>query len=147
MGNVLDSLYHAQWFPKAIYQEKDKAKDNVYLRVEFGIPDRRGEIKIVKDVTVKGPAQNLSPACFDIPGCVNPNPDLAAAMAKRYWLPTIRTQKEILDYLNFQLTKFPPSRRNAEANAPLQHHGFQQRVGGFSRSKETRAWLSATTRR
>jgi len=38
---------------------------------------------------------------------VNPNPDLAAAMLKRYWLPQIRTQKEVLDWLNSEVAKFP----------------------------------------
>jgi hypothetical protein len=104
LGNVLDSLYHCQWYPQALYKQK---ADGVHLRLEFGIPDGAGGIKVVKDITVKGPAQNLSPACFDIPGCVNPKPDLAATMLKRYWLPQIRTQKEVLDQLNAAVAKFP----------------------------------------
>jgi hypothetical protein len=104
LGQSLDALYHSQWFPKATYKGKT---DGIYLRLEFGIPDGAGGIKVVKDVTVKGPAQNLSPACFDIPGCVNPKPDLAAAMLKRYWLPEIRTQKEVLERLAAEVAKFP----------------------------------------
>ncbi len=96
---------HSQWYPAGA---TTRAKvDGVYLRLEFGIPDGKGGIKIVKDVTVKGPARNLSLACFDIPGCVNPGPDLAAALKKKYWLPEIRTQKEVLDWLNAEVAKFP----------------------------------------
>ena len=104
LGNVLDTLYHAQWFPKALYQGK---VDGLHLRLEFGIPDGTGGIKVVKGITVKGPAQNLSPACFDMPGCVNPNPALAAVLARRYWLPEIRTQKEVLEWLSAEVAKFP----------------------------------------
>ncbi|QJW95226.1 type 1 glutamine amidotransferase family protein [Frigoriglobus tundricola] len=104
LGNVLDSLNSSQWVP--VVNAKGKS-DEVYLRLEFGTPDGKGGIKVVKNITVKGPAQNLSPACFDVPGCVNPNPDLAAALINNYWLPQIRTQKEVLDWLNTEVAKFP----------------------------------------
>ena len=104
LGPALDSLNNSQWYPQAIYKAK---ADGIHLRLEFGIPDGKGGIKVVKDITVKGPAQNLSPACFDIPGCVNPNPDLARTLQKNYWLPQIRTQKEVLDFLNAEVAKFP----------------------------------------
>ncbi|AMV24416.1 Beta-galactosidase trimerization domain protein [Gemmata sp. SH-PL17] len=104
LGPVLDSLNYSQWFPKAIYKGK---AEGIHLRLEFGIPDGRGGIKLMKNVIVKGPAQNLSPACFDIPGCVNPNQDHLLALIKRYWKPEIRTQKEVLDYLNAEVAKFP----------------------------------------
>jgi hypothetical protein len=104
LGQSLDSLYHSQWFPTALYKSK---VEGLHLRLEFGVPDGKGGIRVVKDVTVKGPGQNLSPACFDMPGVVNPNPQLAVVMKKRYWLPEIRTQKEVLDWLNAEVAKFP----------------------------------------
>jgi len=104
LGNVLDALNNSQWYPQALYKGK---ADGVHLRLEFGIPDGKGGIKVVKDITVKGPAQNLSPACFDMPGCVNPNAALTATLQDRYWLPQIRTQKEVLEWLNAEVAKFP----------------------------------------
>lgn len=104
LGPALDALNYSQWFPQAIYKGK---ADGVHLRLEFGVPDGRGGITVVKDVTVKGPAQNLSPACFDVPGCANPNQDHLLALLKRYWKPEIRTQKEVLDYLNARVATFP----------------------------------------
>ena len=104
LGNAVDALYHAQWFPEV--QSKSKS-DDVYLRLEFGIPDGKGGIKVVKDSTVRGKPQHNSPVCFDIPGCVNPNADLAAILAKKYWLPQIRTQKEVLEWLVVEVAKLP----------------------------------------
>ncbi len=104
LGNVIDALNYSQWHPQAIYKGK---AEGIYLRVEFGIPDGKGGIKVVKDITVKGPASNYSPACFDIPGCVNPSRDLMVSLAKKYWLPEIRTQKEVLEWLNTEVAKFP----------------------------------------
>jgi hypothetical protein len=104
MGHAVDALYNSQWFP----QVQTKAKnDEVYLRMEFGIPDGKGGIRVVKDITVRGPAKHNSVACFDIPGCVNPNAELAAVLKKKYWLPEIRTQKEVLQWLNAEVAKFP----------------------------------------
>jgi hypothetical protein len=104
LGNVIDALNNAQWYPQVLSKAKG---GDVYLRLEFGIPDGKGGIKVVKDVTIRGKPENHSPVCFDIPGCVNPGPDLAAILAKRYWLPQIRTQKEVLDRLNAEVAKFP----------------------------------------
>jgi hypothetical protein len=104
MGHVVDALNHSQWYPQASYLGK---VEGVYLRLEFGIPDGKGGIKVVKDITVKGSATNHSPVCFDIPGCVNPSADLAAVLKKKYWLPAIRTQKEVLDWLFAEVAKFP----------------------------------------
>ncbi len=104
LGQSLDALNNSQWFPKAT--TKGKGGD-LYLRLEFGIPDGKGGVKVVKDVTVKGPATGLSPACFEMPGCVNPNQDLLLALIKRYWKPEIRTQKESLDWLIAEIAKFP----------------------------------------
>lgn len=104
LGHMVDALNNSQWFPRALTKGKS---DSVHLRLEFGIPDGKGGIRVVKDITVKGAAANLSPACFDLPGCVNPNADLAVALRKKYWLPQIRTQKEVLDWLNAEAAKFP----------------------------------------
>jgi hypothetical protein len=105
LGNLVDALNNAQWFPQSFYL--GKGLSGACFRVEFGIPDGKGGIKVVKDITVKGSASNHSPACFDIPGCVNPNPELAAVLKKKYWLPEIRTQKEVLEWLNAEVAKFP----------------------------------------
>jgi hypothetical protein len=104
LGNVCDALYHSQWFPQAQYKGK---VEGLHLRLEFGVPDGKGGIKVVKDITVKGTPAGLSPVTFDIPGCAHPGADLATAMAKRYWVPQIRTQKETLDWLNAEVAKFP----------------------------------------
>ena len=104
MGNVIDSLNDSQWFPQAQYKGK---AEGVHLRLEFAVPDGKGGLRVVKDTTVKGPAQNLSPACFDIPGVVNPSSELAKIRSARYWPPVIRTQKEVLDCLNAEVAKFP----------------------------------------
>lgn len=100
LGNAVDSLYNSQWFPKVLTPAKAKAGD-LYLRLEFGIPDGKGGIKVVKDATVRGQTQ------FDIPGVVNPNAALASVLAKKYWLPQIRTQKEVLDWLAAEVAMFP----------------------------------------
>ncbi|MFM8273611.1 MAG: hypothetical protein ACKODX_14975, partial [Gemmata sp.] len=104
LGQSLDALHNSQWFPKVVTKAKTA---DVYLRLEFGVPDDKGGIKVVKDVTVKGPAAGLSPACFEMPGCVNPNQDHLLALTQRYWKPEIRTQKEALDWLNAEIAKFP----------------------------------------
>ena len=104
LGNVVDALNYSQWYPQALYKSK---VDGVFLRLEFGVPDGKGGIAVVKDATVKGPATGMSPACFDIPGCMNPHPDLAAILARKYWPPVIRTQQEVLTWLNAEVAKFP----------------------------------------
>jgi hypothetical protein len=104
LGQVLDALNDSQWHPQAQYKGK---VEGVYLRLEFGIPNGKGGIRVVKDITVKGPASGLSPACFDIPGCVNPGPELAKIISRKYWPPVIRTQPEVLDWLNREVEKFP----------------------------------------
>ncbi|MCS7020285.1 MAG: hypothetical protein NZU63_00490 [Gemmataceae bacterium] len=111
LGQAIDALHHCQWYPQVLVpgpKGKGTARSSdVYLRLEFGLPDGRGGIRVVRDLTVKGPASGLSPACFDIPGCVNPNPALTAVLQKKYWLPRIRTQKEILEGLNAEVARFP----------------------------------------
>jgi hypothetical protein len=142
LGQSLDSLYNSQWFPKAL--AKGKA-DGVYLRLEFGIPDGTGGIKVVKDVTVKGPAGNLSPACFDMPGVVNPGAELFLALRKNYWLPQIRTQKEALDWLNVEVAKFP---KVGETPKRMPHYGimgFSSAATGFPEAKQLALALGDNT--
>jgi hypothetical protein len=141
-GQVLDSLYHTQWFPQALTKTK---ADGVYLRLEFGVPDGKGGVKVVKDITVKGPARSPSVACFDIPGVVNPNPDLAAAMAKRYGLPQIRTQPEVLQWLNAEVAKFP---KVGEVPKRMLHYGilgFGNAQNAFPEAKQLALALGDNT--
>jgi len=143
LGNVIDALNHSQWFPQVLV--KGKPVDSVYLRLEFGIPDGTGGIKVVKDITVKGPPRNLSPACFDIPGCVNPGPDLAAILAKRYWLPSIRTQKEVLDWLNAEVAKFPKVGSVPKRLPVYGLLGFSGALGAFPEAKQLALALGDNT--
>ncbi len=142
LGNVLDALNDSQWFPQAQYL--GKGPDGVYLRVEFAVPDKGG-LRTVKDVTVKGPAQNLSPACFDIPGVVNPNAELARIRAERYWPPVIRTQKEVLDWLNAEVAKFP--KRGAVPKRFLVYNllGFSGALNAFPEAKQLATALGDNT--
>lgn len=142
LGNVLDSLNYSQWYPQAQYKGK---AEGVYLRLEFGIPDGKGGIKSVKDITVKGPASGMSPACFDIPGCMNPQPDLAAALKKKYWLPTIRTQKEVLEWLNGEVAKFPKV-GNVPKRMPIYNiMGFSGVLNTFPEAKQLALALGDNT--
>ncbi len=100
LGQVLDSLHHVQWTPRAIYQDT-KIKD-VHLQLQFAVPDGRGGLKTVKDITVRG-----KPTLFEMPGNVAPNAQVAAALEERFWLPEIRTQKEAIDWLLAEVRKFP----------------------------------------
>lgn len=142
VGNVLDALNDSQWFPQAQYKGK---AEGVHLRLEFAIPDGKGGLKVVKGVTVKGPAQNLSPACFDIPGVVNPNPALARARAERYWPPVIRTQKEVLDWLNAEVAKFP--KKGAAPKRLLVYNimGFSGVLNAFPEAKQLALALGDNT--
>lgn len=142
LGNVLDALNYSQWYPQAKYKVKT---DGIHLRLEFGVPDGKGGVKVVKDVTVKGPAQNLSPACFDIPGVVNPNPELARVLAERYWPPVIRTQKEVLDWLAAEVAKFPK-----KGAVPKRFHvynimGFSGVLNAFPEAKQLALALGDNT--
>lgn len=143
LGPVIDALHHCQWFPKAIY--KAKVNNTIDLRLEFGVPDGRGGIRVVKDIRVRGPAQNLSPACFDIPGCVHPNPDLLAAMRKRYWVPEIRTQKEVLDWLNAEVAKFPKIGRVPQRLPIYSIMGFSGALNAFPEAKQLALALGDNT--
>lgn len=142
LGNVLDALNDSQWFPQAQYLGK---ADGVYLRLEFAVPDGTGGLKTVKDITVKGAAANLSPACFDITGVVNPNAALAKIRAERYWPPVIRTQKEVLVWLNAEVAKFP--KRGAVPKRFLVYNllGFSGALGAFPEAKQLATALGDNT--
>ena len=110
MGQVLDSLHNSKWAPRAIY--KESSQKEIALRLQFAIPDGRGGLKTIKDITVKGnPPRSggapYSPVVFEMPGNIAPNTELAGELKERYWLPEIRTQKEAVDWLLSEVRKFP----------------------------------------
>ena len=110
LGPVIDALHNAQWTPRVIY--KAASTKPTQLRLQFAIPDGRGGLKTIKDITVRGaaPAKPGTPYAanvFEIPGNVAPNATLTKALADRYWLPKIRTQKEAVDWLLSEVRKFP----------------------------------------
>ncbi|QDU23358.1 type 1 glutamine amidotransferase family protein [Urbifossiella limnaea] len=142
LGPCLDALSDSQWFPQAKYL--GKAPGEVYLRVEFAVPDK-GTFKVVKDVTVKGKTANLSPACFDIPGVVNPNAELTHIRAERYWPAAIRTQKEVLDWLNAEVAKFP--KRGSVPKRFLVYNllGFSGALDAFPEAKHLATALGDNT--
>lgn len=98
MGQVLDALNNCTWTMKAEYKTKVAG---LHLRLEFAVPDGKGGLKSIKDITVK------DAATFEIPGNIAPNPEMAKALKERFWLPEIRTTKEALDWLNREVAKFP----------------------------------------
>lgn len=110
LGPVLDALHNMQWSPKAIYKEPSTKAG--LLQLQFAIPDGRGGLKTIKDITVRGkpPAGGRalwSGPVFEMPGNIAPNAPLTAALEERYWLPQIRTQKEAIDWLLGEVRKFP----------------------------------------
>jgi hypothetical protein len=142
VGQVLDALNYSQWFPKVLGKGKS---DDVYLRLEFGVPDGKGGLRGVKDITVKGPATNLSPACFDIPGVVNPNPELARVLAERWWPPVIRTQKEVLDWLNAEVARFPKTGAVPKRFLVYNIMGFSGVLNAFPEAKQLAVALGDNT--
>ncbi len=142
LGNVLDALNDSQWFPQAKYKSK---VSGIHLRLEFGIPDGKGGITVVKDITVKGPANNLSPVCFDIPGVANPNPTLKQIRAERFWPATIRTQKEVLDWLNAEVAKFPNKGPVPKRFLIYNIMGFSGALNAFPEAKQLALALGDNT--
>jgi hypothetical protein len=142
LGNVLDALNNSQWYPQAQYKGK---AEGAYLRLEFGIPDGKGGIKVVKDITVKGPAAAMSPVCFDIPGCANPNRELAAVLSKKYWMPAIRTQKEVLEWLNGEVAKFPQIGSVPKRMPFYNIMGFSSGLSAFPEAKQLALSLGDNT--
>jgi hypothetical protein len=105
LGPILDTLHHNQWAPRAMYQ--DGKTNEVFLRIEFAIPDGRGGLQPIKDVTVRGTPAYHSPVTFEIPGNIAPNAALAEALRERFWPPQLRTQQEAVDWLLAEVSKFP----------------------------------------
>ena len=91
LGQAIDSLNGSHWYPQAIYRDK---AEGLHLKLEFAIPDGRGGLKPIKELTVKGTPAYYSPVTFEIPGNV----------AER---PVIRTQVEALQWLRGEIAKFP----------------------------------------
>jgi hypothetical protein len=110
IGQSCDALNYGQWWAEVRYPPKTPnapPAGSMYLRWEFGIPDGQGGIRIIKDITIRCDGKDRTEFGFDIPGCIHPNPTLAAILKQRYWLPEIRTQKEALRWLLEQVRKFP----------------------------------------
>lgn len=93
LGNAVDALNDSQWTPKALYPGGSKEK-RVDLEVEFGVPDDRGGVRVLRSLRVQGTPGLLSPVTFVIPGNVGAR-------------PVIRTQLEALQWLNAEVAKFP----------------------------------------
>ena len=130
MGQVLDALHNCKWSPKAQYKGK---ADGIYLRLEFAVPDSKGGLKTVKDITLKGPAGRAT--TFEMPGNIAPNPELVKALKERFWLPEIRTQKEAVEWLNAEVAKFPNKGETAKRFRIYNIMGF----GGGTSTPETKA--------
>jgi hypothetical protein len=126
VGQVLDSLNNSQWFPTATYKGK---VDGVYLRLEFAIPDGKGGLKTIKDITVKGKQDAM---VFEMPGNVAPHPEVAKVL---HWQPTIRTQKEALEWLLTEVKKFPKKGATPKRLLIYNIMGFS---GGLSQFPEAR---------
>src|SRR5262249_15493258 len=88
IGQVLDALHDCKWHPQALYR---KAAEGVHLELEFALPDGKGGLKSIKKITVKGKPNDTT---FEMPANLAANPELAKALQERFWLPTLRTQRE-----------------------------------------------------
>jgi hypothetical protein len=105
LGPVLDALHNVHWHPQVTY--KDSKIQELYLKLEFAVPDGQGGLKPVKEIVVRGKPDYYSPVTFEMPGNVAPNAAMAKVLQERFWPPQIRTQKEALDWLNAEVAKFP----------------------------------------
>jgi len=142
MGNVVDALNNGQWLPQA----KGKgAAAGVYLKLEFAVPDGKGGLKPIKEITVRGPAQNMTASCFDIPGNIHPNAELQKVLAAKYWLPQIRTQKEALDWLNAEVAKFPKVGSVPKRMLHYNIMGFSGALNAFPEAKSLALALGDNT--
>ncbi len=103
LGQVLDSLNNVTWHPQAQYKGK---ADGIYLRCEFAIPDGKGGLRTIKDITIKGKPGSRD-TTFEIPGNIAPNAAMEKALTERFWLPVIRTQNEAVEWLTKEIAKFP----------------------------------------
>lgn len=91
LGQALDALNNSQWYPQAEYKHK---VDGLHLQLEFAVPDGKGGLKPVREVTVRGKPSYYSDVTFELPGNVAAN-------------PLIRTQVEALRWLRGEVDKFP----------------------------------------
>jgi hypothetical protein len=90
LGQALDALNNGQWYPRAQYKNK---VDGLHLHLEFAIPDGKGGLKPVREITVRGTPAYFSDVTFEMPG------NVAAE-------PVIRTQLEALRWLRAEVEKF-----------------------------------------
>ncbi len=97
MGPVVDSLNNSTWKPQAIYKNGVKG---LKLKLEFAVPDGKGGFRVIKEKLL------TEPEAFEIPGVADPSTALVKEQA-RHWLPTIRTQKEAVQWLLAEVKKMP----------------------------------------
>jgi len=102
VGHLMDALHNSKWFPQAIYKEKVVG---VHMKLEFAVPDGKGGLRTIRDITLKGPQDYTT--TFEIPGNVAPNPTMSKALRERFWLPQIRTGQEALQWLQAEVEKLP----------------------------------------
>jgi hypothetical protein len=91
-GQALDALNDSHWFPKATYL--DKKAEGVHLKLEFAIPDGKGGLKLIREITVRGKPEYYSTVTFLMPGNVTAR-------------PLVQTQVEALQWLLGEVGKFP----------------------------------------
>ena len=100
IGHMIDSLNNSKWIaPSATYKAKGA---ELNLKVEFGVPDGKGGVRVLRDIVVRG-----KPEIYEIPGNIAPGDALANILKERYWLPEIRSQREALAWVTEQVKKFP----------------------------------------
>lgn len=92
LGQLLDSLNNSTW----------NFNTSSPVTLTFGIPDGKGGIASVKTIALS------SNTTFEMPGNIAPNPAVKAELAKKYWLPVIRTDKEALVWLRDQIKSWKP---------------------------------------
>ena len=147
VGQVLDALHNCIWFPQAIYTNKNA---EVYLKLEFAIPDGRGGLRSVKEITVHQDGTGhrrggLPGTNFEMPGNIAPNAAMAQALKERFWLPEIRTQNEALQWLRAAVAKFPPVGSTAKRFLIYQIMGFSSALDQFPEARELAAALGDNT--
>lgn len=135
VGQVLDALHNCLWSPQAIYTNKNEP---AYLKLEFAVPDGRGGLRTIKEMTVHGDA-------CELPGNIAPNPAMAQALQERFWLPAIRTQTEALNWLRAAVAKFPKVGATAKRFMVYQIMGFSDALQHFPAARELAVALGDNT--
>ncbi|MCG3148649.1 MAG: hypothetical protein PCFJNLEI_02094 [Verrucomicrobiae bacterium] len=136
LGPVLDALHNCKWEAKA----ESKAKGGeLYLKIEFAVPDGKGGLTTIKETTMRGKT------VFEMPGNIRPNAALAAALRERFWLPEIRTQQEALQWLSREVAKFPKVGAPAKRFPIYNILRFSDALDKFAEARELATALGDTT--